>query len=280
MNHWKIAVVVKSLNTLSYAFPSWVGRIAFKIFRKPMKGKLSPNDETFLYQSTVKSLKINDLPIQTYDWGGEGNTILLAHGWNSNTARWRNLIALLRGVGLRVVALDAPAHGGSGGAFFDVVTYAHCLRAAIRHFQPFAVVGHSAGGMAIAYCLKHFEDKAITNLKKAILMGVPSDLSDLMDNYVKSAGFNLRIRKALDYHIERATGEPTAAFSVRRFAAFFPMNLQGFVLHDQADTIARFDHAQEIAQNWVAAQWFASNDLGHSMQSEKIYHQILNFLKI
>jgi pimeloyl-ACP methyl ester carboxylesterase len=279
MNSWKITLAVKSLNTLSYVFPSWVGRVAFRIFRKPMKGKLSTEDQSFLNQSTIKQLTIKDLSIQTYDWISEGKTILLAHGWNSNTARWRNLIALLRGVGLRVVALDAPAHGGSSGVFFDVITYAHCLREAISKFQPFAVVGHSAGGMALAYCLKYFEDKAITNLKKAVLMGVPSDLSDLMDNYVQSTGFNQRIRKALDYHIEQATGEPTAAFSVLRFTPFFPSSLQGLVIHDSTDTVARFDHAKEIAKNWAAAQWFASTNLGHSLQDEKIYKQIINFLK-
>lgn len=279
MKNWKITLVVKCLNTLSYPFPAWTGQIAFHLFKKPVKGKLNLNDKNFLTNSTISQLIINDLHIQLYDWGGTGETILLAHGWNSNTARWRNLIEVLRGSGFRVVALDAPAHGGSGGVYFDVVIYAQHLQKALQHFNPIAVVGHSAGGMAISYCIKNFKDNAITNLKKIVLMGVPSDLSDLMDNYVQTVGFNERIRKALDQHIERESGEPTTFFSVRRFVHAFPKHLRGLVIHDKNDTIARFDHAKEIHNNWAYSRWFSSENFGHSLQAEVIYKQINSFLK-
>ena len=52
----------------------------------------------------------------TYRWLGKKETILLAHGWESNSFRWKDLIVKLdTALDYNVIALDAPAHGRSSG---------------------------------------------------------------------------------------------------------------------------------------------------------------------
>ena len=46
---------------------------------------------------------------------GAGPRILLVHGWGGHAARLRRYVRPLNAAGFRVVAFDAPGHGGSGG---------------------------------------------------------------------------------------------------------------------------------------------------------------------
>ena len=89
--------------------------------------------------------------IQTYQWKGEKQTILLAHGWESNTYRWKSLINKLHQNGHHIIALDAPAHGQSSGTQFNAILYSEFINVVASHYQPTVIVGHSVGGMATVF---------------------------------------------------------------------------------------------------------------------------------
>ena len=68
----------------------------------------------------------------TYYWEGNNKTILLAHGWESNSFRWKNLITELQRYGYSIVALDAPAHGDSGSKMFNAILYSEFINMLLK----------------------------------------------------------------------------------------------------------------------------------------------------
>ena len=88
---------------------------------------------------------------ETYNWDGEKETVLLLHGWESNSFRWRNLIGHLKREGYRVLAFDAPAHGHSSGSLFNVIRYTECTQTIVSRYNPDYIIGHSVGGMTAVY---------------------------------------------------------------------------------------------------------------------------------
>lgn len=80
----------------------------FEVFSKVRKGRVLPQQLSYLEDAKDQVLEIENHTIQTYQWSGKRETILLVHGWESNTFRWRNLIAKLKDADYNIIAFDAP----------------------------------------------------------------------------------------------------------------------------------------------------------------------------
>ena len=109
------------INLIGFFSSEYASKLALQLFSKPRSGQLTPNGKLFLDTATKTTLYYNDLPIQTYHWKGSKETVLLAHGWESNSNRWRYEIEKLQTEGYTIIALDGPAHGSSGSATFNGV---------------------------------------------------------------------------------------------------------------------------------------------------------------
>ena len=81
------------------------------------------------------------MPIQTYHWKGSKETVLLAHGWESNSNRWRYEIEKLQTEGYTIIALDGPAHGGSGSATFNAILYSEFINVVSQNVQTHVFYG-------------------------------------------------------------------------------------------------------------------------------------------
>ena len=145
-----IKLIGSTLNGISYISPKYASKLAINLFSKPRKGKITEEQLPLLESAFIEEHTYNDLSIMTYRWIGKGKTILLVHGWESNSARWEFLIKEFKIKGYTIVALDAPAHGNSGGKFFNAVLYAEFINVVANKFQPEIIIGHSVGGMALS----------------------------------------------------------------------------------------------------------------------------------
>ena len=116
---------------------------AFDVFCVVRKGRIQPLQMDYLQQAKHSVEAINGHDIQTYKWSGNKDTVLLLHGWESNTFRWRNLVAKLQAADFNVIAFDGPGHGYSSGTKMHVPMYAGCAQYIIDKHQPKAVIGHS-----------------------------------------------------------------------------------------------------------------------------------------
>jgi len=81
-------IVGALINFIGFFNTAYASKLALKLFSKPRNGQLTPHANTFLDTATSKTtLYYESIPIQTYHWEGSKETVLLAHGWESNSGR-------------------------------------------------------------------------------------------------------------------------------------------------------------------------------------------------
>ncbi len=246
---------------------------AFTLFCTPRKGKVLPIQEEFLAEAEHDTVEIGGMTLQTYRWKGPKETVLLLHGWESNTFRWRNLIRILRKEGFDIVAFDAPAHGKSSGEILNVPLYAECADHMVKKFRPHYVVAHSVGGMTALY---HQYQYNTNSVKKLVTIGSPSELEEIMDHYQKMLNFNNRVLAALDNYFIKHFGFGIRDFSTSRFAA--DLSIQGLLIHDELDQVAPVSSSKRVHANWKNSQLITTSGLGHSLHQEEVNQQIVDFL--
>jgi pimeloyl-ACP methyl ester carboxylesterase len=279
-----LASVKGYLNTLTTVSPEKGGEKAFKLFSKPRKGRLTSTNKAFLNSAIWETVEFQNFKIQTYRWvaddsgfstkNGPFSTILLAHGWESNSARWKPILAKLLKQGHTVVALDAPAHGATSGKLFIPIEYAACINKVIAHFQPSILVGHSVGGYASAYCMAHFTPPSV---KKLILMATPSNMTQIFDAFLDFLKLSDKTRQAFYDYIKTEYGKPAEAFALEHFAD--KIKAQGLIIHDENDEIIPHKDAFTIEKAWKTAKVNITQGQGHRLRHEKIYKMILDFVK-
>lgn len=261
-------------NVLAIFSKEGVAKKAFTLFCTPRKGKVLPLQTSFLDKAKHDVVTVGGKQLQTYCWPGNKKTVLLIHGWESNSFRWRNLIGLLQDEGYQIIAFDAPAHGNSSGSIWNIPLYSECTQHVIRRFNPDYIVGHSVGGMTAVY---HQHLYPNTSIQKIVTVGSPSDLYDMMLQYKKILGFNKRVLSALDDYFKKHFGFGIHDFSTASYAS--TLTIPGLLIHDELDAIAPVRASERVHAAWKNSTLIKTSGLGHSMHQQEVSEQIINFLK-
>ena len=262
------------VNLISIFAPRKAGKLAFKVFCTPRKGRtFNKGQARIISQASQERLSLHDFELQTYAWQGEDGAekVLLVHGWDSNAARLRPGISTLRSAGYTVICFDAPGHGQSGSDTINGVLYAEAIEKVAKRFQPNYVVGHSFGGMGAGNYFANFED--VVSIKRLILMATPSKLSRVLSDYYQLINLKERTQKAVDKYFKKEFGFDIEQFTIEEFAK--KVKIPGLVIHDKQDTTTPFQEGQFIHQNWEGSSLLAVDGAGHSLQTRDIYKQIL-----
>lgn len=262
------------INSIGLISKKSAARISLYFFTTPRAGHISEKQSDFLDTSFREELTVNNIPVMTYRWLGKGNTILLAHGWESNAARWQYLIEPLIKLNYNVVALDAPAHGRSGSKRFNAILYGDFIKVVSKKFKPDFIIGHSVGGMASVFSQTNIDFIAI---KKLILLGTPSEFKDVLDRYYYMMGFSKRTINATNQLIkDRFNAEPQNISTARYLESF---SLEGLIIHDEKDTIIPYKDALLISTSLKNSKLITTTGFGHSLIDESISNHIYEFLK-
>ena len=270
----QISLVRTYINTLARFSESKAGEMTSKLFFTPRKGQLTNDNRQTLSSATWETLELRDIKIQTYRWEGEKPAILLAHGWESNSARWQQLIKKLRKNGFSVIAVDAPAHGGSGSPNFNAFLYAEMIQVAAKRFVPTAIIGHSAGGFAAAFYATHFLTPSVSQL---VLLAAPSELNQVFNKSLDMLNLSDKVRRGFYQTLERILGHPLEYFSIQKFVK--TLSIKGLIIHDKDDTVCDFVDGQNIHTNWKASKFVATEGYGHRLQNDKINTMVVDYLK-
>ena len=269
-----IAFLGTYYNALSFISKAYATNKAVLLFSKPRKGKITEVQQDFLNTAFQEELEFDNIPIRTYRWLGKKETILLVHGWESNSGRWKNLILNLKQKEYNLIALDAPAHGQSGSKVFNVFLYSEFIGIAIQHFRPDIIVAHSVGGMATSFCLKN---RPLESLQKLVLIGAPSEFTGVLYRYTYMMGYNQRIVKQLNsYVVERYGAEPSE-FSTAKYLS--DISSKGLVIHDEEDAIIPYGDALQIHESFKNSEMITTKGMGHSLNNETISNYICDFIE-
>ncbi len=247
---------------------------AFDLFCTIRKGQVLPQQADYLTSAKKEVLEIADHRIQTYEWSGSKDGILLVHGWESNTFRWRNLIAKLREHDYRIFAFDAPGHGNSTGKMLYVPLYEEILEVVRKRYRPAHIIGHSVGGMTVLY--NQYKNPC-SDIEKLVTIGSPSEFHEIMAHFQKILGFNDRVMDALDKYILNRFGFRIHEFSTTEYAKSITQS--GLLIHDRFDKVAPYHASERVHANWRSSKLISTEGLGHSLHQPEVNEKIIGFLK-
>ncbi|NNK87428.1 MAG: alpha/beta hydrolase [Flavobacteriaceae bacterium] len=262
------------VNSISLLASEKGAKLALRIFATPRKGE--PNDRQKQFLSAAEQIPIycQDRTLMTYHWPGEKEKILLAHGWESNAARWRPFIEILLDMKYEVIAIDAPAHGQSDGRTFNAILYAACLEEAVKSFSPEVLVGHSVGGMASIFLIHNHGKQSI---KKIAMLGAPAHFAGVLDRYISLMGYNGRTATAIENLIQKEFGHEPAYFSAAEFSK--TIDVKGLVIHDKNDRIIPYEDALLFESHYQSSRLITTEGLGHGLKDQRVYDEILEFIQ-
>lgn len=261
------------LNLLVFLNKRKAAQTGFDIFTTVRKGRVKSIQRAFLESAMFCTEEVLGQHIQAYRWPGKKETVLLLHGWESNTYRWRNLIKKLQEHDFDILAFDAPGHGHSTGKKLHVPLYANTTRHFLTKYRPTYVVAHSIGGMTILY--DHYRNPA-SSVKKIVTIGSPCDFSDIMEHFQQILKFNNRVMKAMDKYLKEWFGLHINEFSSARFV--MDNAKEGLLFHDKKDAQVPFSASEKVHRHWKGSELIATEGLGHSMHQEEVNEKIIEFL--
>jgi len=248
--------------------------LSYALFSQPRIGRLKKEElPKVLRHTETETFHHNEHHFQTYIWKGNQTKILLVHGWESNASRWKKTLPHLQKSGSTIIAIDAPAHGQSSGKEFNVPLYAEFINKAVEKYQPEIIIGHSIGGAACVYHQYLFPN---TSINKMVILGAPSDLKTLIDNYISMLSLNRKMLPLLETKFINRFNFKLEDFSGQKFASEF--TIPGFIAHDTSDKIVAFAEGQKIASNWKNSQFIETSGLGHGMHDDELYDKVIEFL--
>jgi pimeloyl-ACP methyl ester carboxylesterase len=205
-------------------------------------------------------------------WGGgpdgargqsDPPAVYLVHGWGGWRGQLDPFVGPLLDAGFRVVAFDAPSHGGSGPGpegpgRSNILEFADALAAVVAaHGPAHAVVAHSLGSTATAFALSQG-----LPVDRLVFVSPMADPLPYTRAFAARLGFGERIRARLVARVERRIGMPMSAFDVPAMAhrvATPPLLL----VHDRLDAETGWADSAAIARSWPGARLVTTTGLGH-----------------
>ena len=261
------------INCLGFFSRKKAASLALRLFSTPMKGFIRKEQEEFLDSAFQEEFVYNNLPIITYRWPGNGKTIVLVHGWESNSARWENLINLLNKKNYNIIALDAPAHGNSGSKRFNAVLYSEFINIIVQRFKPDIVIAHSVGAMATMFA---FEKNQYTSIEKVVLLSSPSEFQEILNRYVKMLFINRTVAKQLELLIKERFNKLPTEFSTAKSSC--SISTEGLIIHDKGDAVIPYNDALKIKENFKNSTLITTENMGHSLNNDEVYNYVEEFL--
>ena len=249
--------------------------IAVRIFCTPRGGKIKNFHKKFLDSTIPKTLHLDNQEVQTYyiDNNSE-RTILLAHGWESNAARWKKLTRYLKDLPVNIVMLDGPAHGASGFKRFTALTYAKMINQVVNEYEVDALVGHSIGAFSCGLYTKIYPE---TKINHFVILASPDTMTSILEEYQRILGFSDKLLNQIYKYFEVHFPHDVHFYRMANFMEGSQIN--GIIMHDPMDMINTFDGAESIKNSWGSScHLIPMNGLGHGLQSDMVYENVKTYL--
>jgi pimeloyl-ACP methyl ester carboxylesterase len=267
-------IIGLKINIIDILFGGFASKIALTIFSKPFKGRNKEIHSDFLDTAFIEDLSYDDIPVRTYRWLGKKQTVLLAHGWESNTYRWNELIGILKKLDYNIIGVDAPAHGRSGSRRFNAILYSEFIHVAAKRFKANVIIGHSVGGMSALIQQQKYKNP---HLKKIVLLGSPSNFTGILNRYAKLMGYTNNVKHGIDKLIEKRFGNPSSFYNTANYAK----NIEpiGLIIHDENDKVVPYSDAKDYALHYTNSKLITTKACGHSLNNQTVFNHIIEFLE-
>jgi pimeloyl-ACP methyl ester carboxylesterase len=185
---------------------------------------------------------------------GSGPPVLLVHGWEGSHVDLDAFVAPLLARGMRVVALDLPAHGMSSGATSSLPECGRALLAIAARIGPLAgAIGHSAGAPSIAIALQGGLDVA-----RVALIATP----ERYERYFRWVAQENGVDGDALIAVLKARGIDVPSLVLSENAALF--DVPALIVHSIDDRTCDVSGARRVAAAWRTSELLELDGLGHN----------------
>ncbi|WP_420458512.1 alpha/beta fold hydrolase [Neolewinella sp.] len=274
---WLLGGIRRLLNGTARMSKRQAGALGYYLLSKPRRAANEPLSDAFMQTAEHYGVDMDGTKLQCFHWPGRGPSVLLLHGWESNSGRWFAFFEPLRQAGYSIYAFDAPAHGRSGGSRFTALMYAEALEAYLDHlgFAPDYWIGHSAGGMAAILYLTEMQPQYEPD--QLVSLAVPGELENFIDKFCDVIGVHDRVKRGIDDQFRRKLDLSYSDISFINYVK--KLRVPGLIVHDECDDLAPIDGAYRMHANWAGSSLITTRDCGHSLSGELVPAMVLEYLR-
>lgn len=253
----RLRLLFRVLSALS---PALAARLALRLFITPVARPVSAEETAFLATARTRVLTTGHGRIHTYEWPAAGPTVLIVHGWISNTGRLRHAIAALHAGGFRIVAFDGPGHGRSSGRYADLHAFRDTATAVLSEFGPVsAIVAHSFGALAVAVWLA---EGTPVDMRAAVLVGMPQDVGYILESFTVAMALRPKVIERMRALFYARYGAWPEFYEAGALAA--QIRLPVLLMHGAADEFVPVAHASATHQQLAQGELSIRPHLKHS----------------
>lgn len=264
--------------------PRWGAAVALPLFARVSRPRpVHPDDRPTMERARRSRIRVTGLDrrgvdLTVYEWGRGTNVVLLAHGWNGRASQFATLVRELVSEGWRVVAFDAPGHGGTPGRGTYLVDWTDALAGLQRRYgRVHAMIGHSFGGLAALLAAADG-----VQVDRVVTIAAPGDADLLLSQFRAMLGYDgataaaLRERFAARYFPGEA--DPFARLSPLRRT--LPPSVPLLAVHDDADRVVPVGELLRIVAAHPAARVVRTTGFGHNrvLGADPVLDAIVDFL--
>lgn len=266
----------KLVSLLSNLLPETFTKIAFDKLTNPQLIKLRDSEQGVLDLAQQSDIVFREFRIRTYHWSGEGESVLLIHGWEGQAGNFSDLIEKLIAKGFNVHAFDAPAHGYSSKGATNPIEFSDLVAKLLHELQVDSVISHSFGGVAVSYAL--FQNPLLT-LRRAVLITTPDRFVDRISDVAQRVGVSDRVQQRLIARLQ-AEDIDVEAFNVSDFVKSIKVE-RALILHDKDDKVIPIHQSKNVHSNWPQAQFVEIEGTGHFriLRTPEVLDRIVAFIQ-
>lgn len=257
---------------------------AFELFCTPQRRNLKQPPRIFEQAEKIQ-VKVEGIPVKGWRWPSEnqpGNGLpvrkaLILHGFESSAINFDRYIRPLLRKGYEVLAVDAPAHGRSGGRQINAPLYKKTILAIYKKFGPVqSFMAHSFGGLCLSLAM---EEISHTPDYRIVLIAPATETTTAIDTFFRFLKLDAGIRTEFEKVIIKKGGVTPAWYSIRR--AMKHIRARVLWVHDADDDTTPLSDALKIKEdNHPNIRFVITKGLGHRRiyRDNKVTKEIVEFL--
>ena len=274
------------VRTLSAIAPSMAIRQVTKLFTKPQGAKAGSKHATYYGAGQNEVRQIRDYQVHLHH-RGEGQRVLLVHGWNSMGYHLRQLAHVLATQGFEVIIPDLPGHGKSTKGAIDPIEVSRVLEELMLRLNSEKeidyIVSQGWGGtatlLALDRCIGHL------NIKRIVAMSMPATPDAMLDSFAERLELIEEVEKGL-----RISLDQIARKDGRALEETFPMGMPNllsisafdmFLIHDVEDSVVPAENSLSLGERYPAVHVKLTTGLDHYAMPRyaEIHNEVLKCLK-
>jgi len=212
------------------------------------------------------SIDFEELQIPIYSWG-EGEKVLLVHGWGSRASHMSLLARAIAEAGFNTFTFDFPAHSSisiPSKKTSNMFELGRTISAAAKYLKDIhTVVGHSLGAITVLFTLSGFmKFKGYEfNSKKVVLISSPSSLESIISSFSRNHNLTESKEKILKAGLEDEFEFKISDYCVGSTLKNIPNDL--LVIHDKDDEEIPFSDACDLKRIFPGTILHFTRGLGH-----------------